>query len=134
MSMRVRTTYLPKCDYPGCYMQYDLWATSEENAIMDITNDEDWLCLFTNDNKPRFFCPLHLRYVQNSQYDWLTVFYDSDNPDTQTSLRALNKYYEDMSTPQPLPKPECEDTILAILTSENPYKEPKQSKGVNHVR
>ncbi|RGJ99664.1 hypothetical protein DXD37_05285 [Bifidobacterium longum] len=119
MSMRVRTTYLAKCDYPGCCMQYDFWATSEENAIMDITNDEDWLCLFTNDNEPRFFCPLHLRYVQNSQYDWLTVFYDSDNPDTQTSLHALNKYYEDMSTPQPLPKPECEDTILAILTSED---------------
>jgi hypothetical protein len=85
-------------------MQYDFWATSEENAIMDITDDEDWLCLFTNDNEPRFFCPLHLQYVQNSQYDWLTVFYDSDNPDTQTSLHALNKYYEDMSTPQPLPK------------------------------
>ena len=57
MSMRVRTTYLAKCDYPGCCMQYDFWATSEENAIMDITNDEDWLCLFTNDNEPRFFCP-----------------------------------------------------------------------------
>lgn len=86
---------------------------------MDIINDEDWLCLFTNDNEPRFFCPLHLRCVQNSQYKWLTVFYDSDNPDTQTSLHALNKYYEDMSTPQPLPKPGYEDTILAILTSED---------------
>ena len=52
MSMRVRTTYLAKCDYPGCCMQYDFWATSEENAIMDITDDEDWLCLFTNDNEP----------------------------------------------------------------------------------
>lgn len=26
---------------------------------------------------------------------------------------------EDMSTPQPLPKLECEDTILAILQNEN---------------
>lgn len=77
------------------------------------------MCLFTNDNEPRFFCPLHLRYVQNSQDDCLTVFYDSDNPDTKTSVHALNKYYEDMSTPQPLPKPECEGTILAILTSED---------------
>lgn len=119
MSMRVRTTYLAKCDYPGCRMQYNFWAPSEENVIMDITNDGGWLCLFTNDNEPRFFCPLHLRYVQNSHYDWLPVFYDSDNPDTQTSVHALNKYYEDMSTPQPLPKPDCEDTILAILTSED---------------
>ena len=92
---------------------------SEENVIMDITNGGGWLCLFTNDNEPRFFCPLHLRYVQNSHYDRLPVFYDSDNPDTQTSVHALNKYYEDMSTPQPLPKPDCEDTILAILTSED---------------
>lgn len=119
MSMRVRTTYLAKCDYPGCRMHYDFWAMSEKNAIMDIINDEGWLCLFTNDNEPRFFCPLHLRYVQNSQYEWLPVFYDSDNPDTQTSVHALNKYYEDMSTPQPLPKPDCEDTILEILTSED---------------
>ena len=119
MSMRVRTTYLAKCDYPGCHMQYNFWAASEENAIMDIINDEYWLCLFTNNNEPRFFCPLHLRNVQNSQDNWLAVFYDSDNPATQTSLHALNKYYEGMSTPQPLPKPEYEDTILAILTSED---------------
>lgn len=81
MNMRVRTTYLAKCDYPGCRMHYNFWAMSEKNAIMDIINDGGWLCLFTNDNEPRFFCPLHLRYVQNSQYEWLTVFYDSDNPD-----------------------------------------------------
>lgn len=27
--------------------------------------------------------------------------------------------YEDVSTRQPLPKLECEDTILAVLTSED---------------
>lgn len=35
------------------------------------------------------------------------------------SMVPANKYYEDMSTPQPLPKLECEDTILAILQNEN---------------
>lgn len=35
MNMRVRTTYLAKCDYPGCRMHYDFWAMSEKNAIMD---------------------------------------------------------------------------------------------------
>lgn len=99
-------------------MQYNFRAPSEETVIMDITNDGGWLCLFTNDNEPRSFCPLHLRYVQNSHHEWPPVFYDSDNPDTQTSVHALNKYYEDMSTPQPLPKPDCEDTILEIPTSE----------------
>lgn len=119
MSIATRTTYLAKCDYPDCHMAYDFWASSTEDAVENIIDDEEWLCLFTGDDEPRFFCPLHLRYVQNSQYVWLTVFYDSDSPDTQTSLHALNKYYEGMSTPQPLPKPECEDTIIAILTSED---------------
>lgn len=119
MSIATRTTYLAKCDYPDCHMAYDFWASSTEDAVENIIDEEEWLCLFTGDNEPRFFCPLHLRYVQNSQYDWLTVFYDSDSPDTQTSLPALNQYYEDMSTPQPLPKRECEDTILAILASED---------------
>ena len=120
MSMRVRTTYLAQCDYPGCHMEYDFWGTSEENVAMDITDDEDWLCLFTGDNEPRFFCPLHLRYrPDSSPDDSPTVFFDSDSPTTQPTLHALNKYYEDMSTPQPLPKLECEDTILAVLTSED---------------
>lgn len=118
MSMRVKTTYKAKCDYAGCHVEYDFWNTSEEIVTSEITDNEDWLCLFTSDNEPRFFCPLHLRYVQNSQYGWLPVFYDPDSPDTQTTLQALNKYYEYVSTPQPLPKPECEDTILATLTSE----------------
>lgn len=118
MSMRMKTTYKVRCDYPDCHMDYDFWASNEEHAIKTAIDDDEWLCLFTGDNEPRFFCPLHLRYVKNSQYDWMPVFYDSDSPDTQTSLHALNKYYEGMSTPQPLPKPECEDTILAILTSE----------------
>lgn len=115
MSMRVKTTYRAKCDYPDCPMEYDFWSTSEEIVTSEITNNEDWLCLVTSDNKPRFFCPQHLRYVQNSQYDWLTVFYDSDDPDKQTSLPALNQYYEDMGVLQPLPRPDCESSILAVL-------------------
>lgn len=119
MSMQTKTTYLAKCDYPGCCMAYDFWETSKEDTIADIADDEEWLCLFTSDNKPRFFCPLHLRFVPDSPYESPMIFFDSDSPDTQPTLHALNKYYEDMSTPQPLPKPECEDTILAILTSED---------------
>lgn len=119
MSIATKTTYLAKCDYPDCHMPYDFWASSTEDAVEDIIDDDEWLCLFAGDNEPRFFCPLHLRYVKNSQYVWLTVFYDSGSPDTQTTLHALNKYYEDVGTPQPLPKPGCEDTILAILTSED---------------
>lgn len=114
MSIREKTTYMAQCDYPDCHMSYDFWGRSKENAIRDVIDDEEWLCLFTGDNKPRFFCPLHLRYVR-----WRVIFFNSDNPARQPILHALNKYYEDMSTLQPLPKLECEDTILAVLTSED---------------
>ena len=116
MSIRERTNYLPKCDYPGCGMFYDFWSPTRETAIEDVIYDEEWLCLFTGDNEPRFFCPLHLRYEPDSSP---AVLFDSDSPDTQTTLYSLNRFYEDMSTPQPLPKLECEYTILAVLTSED---------------
>lgn len=113
MSMRVRTTYKAKCDYPDCHMEYDFWAASTEDAVENIIYDEGWLCLFTGDNEPRFFCPLHLRYRPDPPDGSQAVLFE------QPTLHALNRFYEGMSTPQPLPKPECEDTILAILTSED---------------
>lgn len=119
MSIKERTNYLVECDYPGCGGFYDFWSPTKEHAIETVIADDDWLCLFTSDNKPRLFCPLHLRYRPHSPSALPNVFYNSVIPDTQTTLRALNKYYEDMSTPQPLPKLECEYTILAVLTSEN---------------
>lgn len=117
--MSIRTTYLATCDYPGCCVGLGSWEPTKEGAIHEVIGDRKWLCLFTGDNEPRFFCPLHLRYVKNHPYGWLHVFYDSDSPDTQPALHALHKYYEDVSTRQPLPKLECEDTILAVLTSED---------------
>lgn len=119
MSIRVRTTYLAICDYPGCCLGNEFWELTEEHAIETVIDDEEWLCLFTGDAEPRFFCPLHLRYRSDSPDGSPTVLFDSDSPATQPTLHALNKYYEDMGTPQPLPKLECEDTILAILQDEN---------------
>ena len=64
MSVRVETTYLATCDYPDCHMTYDFWELTEEDAILEVIDNGEWLCLFAGDNKPRFFCPAHLRYVQ----------------------------------------------------------------------
>lgn len=119
MSMRTRTTYLAICDYPGCCLGHEFWESTEEHAIENVIDDYEWLCLFTDDNEPRFFCPLHLRYRPDPPYDSPTVFFDSDSPATQPTLHALNRFYEDMNTPQPLPKLQCDDTILAILQNEN---------------
>lgn len=57
MSMRVRTTYLAICDYPGCCLGHEFWELTEEHAIETVIDDDEWLCLFTGDNEPRFFCP-----------------------------------------------------------------------------
>lgn len=118
MSMRTSTTYLAECDYPYCHISYDYWDTSEENETSDITDDGEWLCLFTSDGKPRFFCPLHVRYEKTSGYDWTPVYYDSYRADKQPITHDLRKYYEDVSTPQPLPKPECESSILKVLAGD----------------
>lgn len=115
MSMRVETTYLAECDYPGCSRFYDFRSPTKEDVIETVIDDDEWLCLFDSDNEPRFFCPRHLRYEQCSPNISSTVFFDPDTPDAQPSLHALNKFYEDMITLQPLPKLECEDTILAII-------------------
>lgn len=90
MSVRVETTYLATCDYPDCHMTYDFWELTEEDAILEVIDNGEWLCLFAGDNKPRFFCPAHLRYVQNSRNVWSNVFYDSNSPYTQTTSHALN--------------------------------------------
>lgn len=119
MSIRAKTSYLVECDYPGCGGLYDFWSLTEEYAIGTVIDDDEWLCLFTSDNKPRLFYPLHLRYMQNFPDDSTPVFFYSDSPATQPTLHALNRFYEGVSTPQPLPKLECEDTILAVLTSED---------------
>ena len=115
MSMRTRTTYLAKCDYPGCHILYDFWDTSEEDETVDIIYDEEWICLFTGDNHPRFFCPLHVRYTKPTEYGCTQVYYDQGRADKQPVTHALRKYYADVITPQPLPKPECESSILAVL-------------------
>lgn len=117
--MSITTTYLAKCDYPECNTAYDYREPSTEDTIEDIIDDEEWLCLFTGDNEPRFFCPLHMRYDAYSPCLRSTVFCDFNSTDTQTNLPALNKHYEDMGASQPLPRPDCESSILAVLASED---------------
>ena len=67
MSIRVETTYLATCDYPDCHMNYDFWELTEEDAILEVIDNGEWLCLFAGDNKPRFFCPAHLRILRFQQ-------------------------------------------------------------------
>lgn len=105
----------PKCDYPGCrnrwggieYVEYD-WIYDEYDAAEEVTDSGDWVCLYDDDERPRFFCPLHMD----------GSYFDEDDPECRPSNAELIDYYRDVSTSQPLPAPECEDTMLAVLKGE----------------
>lgn len=102
MSMRVRTTYLAICDYPGCCLGHEFWELTEEHAIETVIDDDEWLCLFTGDNEPRFFCPLHLRYrPDSSPDDSPTVFFrfrQSNNTINLARSKQVLRGYEHTAT------------------------------------
>lgn len=112
MSFDTHMFYRPKCDYPGCEnrwegVEYD-WSYDEFDATEEVTDSEDWACLYDDDERPRFFCPLHT----------IGGWFEDDDPECQPHNKELYDYYSDVSIPQPLPAPECEDTILAVLKGE----------------
>lgn len=112
MSFDTHVFVRPKCDYPGCEtrwegVEYD-WSYDEFDATEEVTDSEHWVCLYDDDDRPRFFCPLHT----GGSY-----FYEYD-PGSYPSNVELLDYYRDVLTSQPLPAPECEDTMLAVLKGE----------------
>ena len=42
MSIRVGTTYLAICDYPGCYLGYEFWEPTKKAAISDVIDDDEY--------------------------------------------------------------------------------------------
>lgn len=111
-----RTYYLAQCDYPGCGAkyeggEYDYWETPDL-ASEDATSIDMWLAMADWNGTARFFCSRHLRLNERGY----TLGYDFDNPELQPSNAELNTYYDVDGLP--IPKPECEDTILAVLKGE----------------
>lgn len=101
MSIRTRTTYLAICDYPGCCLGHEFWESTEEHAIETVIDDDEWLCLFTGDNEPRFFCPLHLRHRPHSQSALPNVFLQFRHPRHTNNLarsKQVLRGYEHTAT------------------------------------
>lgn len=46
MNMRVRTTYLAKCDYPGCRMQYNFWEMSRAIRYVECAHCGETVCTY----------------------------------------------------------------------------------------
>ena len=56
MSFDTHMFYRPKCDYPGCEnrwegVEYD-WSYDEFDATEEVTDSEDWVCLYDDDERP----------------------------------------------------------------------------------
>ena len=115
MSYDTHMFYRAICDYPGCpayhRCEYEWWA-DESDASESVWNDPWWLLLDDDDGSARFFCPDHLLFADDGQ----PVRFDPDADDDKGLPRnaELIPYNLD-SGMQPLPKPECEDTIREIL-------------------
>lgn len=112
MSFDTHVFVRPKCDYPGCEtcwegVEYD-WIYDEFDATEEVEEGEGWICLYDDDDRPRFFCPQHTG----------GSYFGEDDTSLQPSNAELLDHYRDVSTSQPLPAPECEDTMLAVLKGE----------------
>ena len=112
MSFDTHVFVRPKCDYPGCRARWDGveydWSYDEFDATEEVEESEDWVCLYDDDDRPRFFCPQHTG----------GSYFGEDDPECQPSNVELLDHYRDVLTSQPLPAPECEDTMLAVLKGE----------------
>lgn len=55
MSFDTHVFYRPKCDYLGCEtrwggVEYD-WNYDESGAIEEVTESDDWICLYDDDER-----------------------------------------------------------------------------------
>lgn len=119
MNENGRTYYRAQCDYPGCEAkyegdEYEYWETPDL-AAEDATSLDMWLAMTDWNGNVLFFCPKHLRLNKRGY----TLGCDFDNPAFQPVNPKLNTYYETDGIP--IPRPECEQTILDLL--EHPNKD-----------
>lgn len=116
MSFDTHVFFQAKCDYPGCNERFESiydWFFDQCDAAEEVSDNYEWICLYTTSGEPRFFCPDHVHSEDNQP-----IYFDPDNPEYQPSDENLAAFYTDMAD-QPLPRYECEKTILAIMREES---------------
>lgn len=104
------------CDWPGCGRLYPgVYYGSMD--MFDVLNNPDWLTLYGGRDGDRafHFCSRHIRYDRDPDGLPFAAEFDPDDEHYQLVNGELLAYYLDGCTTQPLPEPECEDTILAML-------------------
>ena len=113
MDKNGRTYYRAQCDYPGCEAKYEGdeydYRETPDLAAEDATSLDMWLAMTDRNGSVLFFCPKHLRLNERGY----TLGYDFVAPAFQPADPKLNAYYETDGIP--IPRPECERTILDLL-------------------
>ena len=102
------------CDYPDCTENIVSRTLDEDDMVDCLLDGGRWLLLHDSHDNLRFFCPKHLRHDQQGN----PVEYDPDM-DSWPGDSELIPYYETGGCTYPLPYPECEDTVLAVLKGGN---------------
>lgn len=112
MSFDLHCFCRPACCYPECHARYESeyeWYYDRDSAIDEVEESFDWICLHDARGNAHFSCPKHVHCKGHQP-----IYFDPDVPEYMPE-EALTDYYTRTSTSQPLPRPECESTILAIL-------------------
>lgn len=73
MSVRVETTYLATCDYPDCHMTYDFWELTEEDAILEVIDNGEWLS-FSGVRTPAFRPVAKRLYLCHAGRFWFSMY------------------------------------------------------------
>lgn len=102
------------CDYPDCRATVTSRMLGEDGMYRSLVDDWWWLLLSDDRDDIRCFCPAHLRH----DGDGAPVEYDPDTGSWPVNGELIPFYEKDVSG-HPLPLPECEDAILAVLREEN---------------
>lgn len=114
MSFDLHCFCRPACCYPECHASYESeceWYYDRDSAIDEVEESFDWICLHDARGNAHFFCPKHVHCKGHTP-----IYFDPDVPEYMPAAEeALTDYYTRTSPSQPLPRPECESTILAIL-------------------
>lgn len=105
-----RAWTVARCDHPDCGARALSRTLDEDGMYRSLIDGGEWLLLSDDRDDIRCFCPAHLRHGK----DGMTVPYDPDADSWPVNGELIPFYEKDVCT-HPLPLPECEDMILAVL-------------------
>lgn len=109
-----RAWTVARCDHPDCGARALSRTLDEDGMYRSLIDEGEWLLLSDDRDDIRCFCPAHLRHDKDENGCDMPVYYDPDADAWPVNGELIPFYEKDVCT-HPLPLPECEDMILAVL-------------------